>query len=182
MYIYIYVTIKKYALFFLGGIFDSTDKDKEYAFRYALKMVNKNMRFKLEPEIEYISADSPLSAVQTVCNLLAKGVVGIFGPTSNDNAYAVQSICDTKDVPHIEVRWDAKRERGGCLVNLFPHPDVLAKVFADIVKEWKWQGFTVLYENDDGLNRINELLKLYDNQGFTVIVKQLDKNNTGDYR
>lgn len=64
----------------------------------------------------------------TVCELMSTGVAGIFGPQSEDTAEHVQSVCDTMEVPHVEMRWDLSQRRGACAVNLFPHPSVLAKV------------------------------------------------------
>jgi glutamate receptor, ionotropic, invertebrate len=64
----------------------------------------------------------------SVCELMSTGVAGIFGPQSEDTAEHVQSVCDTMEVPHIEMRWDLSQRRGACAVNLFPHPSVLARV------------------------------------------------------
>jgi hypothetical protein len=60
--------------------------------------------------------------------MMATGVAGIFGPQSEDTAEHVQSVCDTMEIPHIEMRWDLSQRRGACAVNLFPHPSVLARV------------------------------------------------------
>lgn len=63
-----------------------------------------------------------------VCNLISDGALGIFGPKSDDTADHVESICDTMEIPHVEVRWDIHQRRGSCSVNLYPHPSVLSKV------------------------------------------------------
>lgn len=184
MYFTLSVIVLIYILF-TGAIFDSNDRDKIEAFEVALEEINSNESLKnytLEPLIKIISLNSPLTAVQTACSMISKGVVAIFGPDSDENAYAIQSVCDTKEVPHIESRWDAKQERGGCLVNLFPHSNILSKILVDLVNLLNWKGFTVLYEDDDSLQKISEILKLYDNQGRTIAIKQLDKFRSGNYR
>lgn len=167
-----------------GAIFDTEDTNKELAFRYEISNINRNRILRhitLEPVVEYIPPDNPLIAIQTACKLLSVGVVGIFGPVTEENANAVQSVCDNKEIPHIEARWNPDQERETCLANVYPHPKVLARIFVDIVKELGWKGFTILYENNTSLYRISELLKIYDKKGYHIIVRQLDKIS-GNYR
>ena len=67
---------------------------------------------------------SPWSA----CELLADGVAALFGPSAEISAGHVQSICDAVAIPHIETRYDTKKEKSPYSVNLYPHPATLAKV------------------------------------------------------
>jgi len=62
------------------------------------------------------------------CEILAGGVSAVFGPTAGDTAPIVQSICDYKEIPHVQTRWDVGQRRGSCQINLYPHPSTLAKV------------------------------------------------------
>ncbi|XP_017769340.1 PREDICTED: glutamate receptor ionotropic, kainate 2-like [Nicrophorus vespilloides] len=169
----------------VGGIFDSENENKKIAFGRSIDIINNNgvlKKYKLQPLREHIEPDNALEASQTACSLLSAGVLGIFGPVSEENSQGVQSVCDTKEIPHIETRYDANQVRDSCSVNFYPHPSVLSRVYVDIVKAWDWKSFTVLYENNEGLSRIHELLKMYDNKGYTVVVRQLDKGRTGNYR
>lgn len=38
---------------------------------------------------------------------------------------------------------------------------------------YEWKDFTILYEDDDSLVRVNRLLEKYDPKGYTVTVRQL---------
>ena len=66
----------------------------------------------------------------SVCHSLSQGVAALFGPTSPFTAHHVQSICDSKEIPHIETRWDYRvgpiREQYS--INLFPYPPTISKV------------------------------------------------------
>ena len=104
---------------------------------------------------------------------------GIFGPTSPEAAIHVQSICDAKEMPHIETRYDADTKSP--MVNLHPHPSSLGKVFVDLVNAWNWKSFTILYENGPWLPQLSELLEMYDPKGYTITVRQLDLNTTAGY-
>lgn len=136
----------------------------------------------------------------SVCHLLRLGVSSIFGPQqSNSISNHVQSICDTMEIPHLEVRWDYRTRRESCLVNLYPHPSVLSRVirldfslkkdssksfvsqaYVDIVEAWGWKTFTIIYETNDGLLRLQELLKAHRRTEFPTTVRQLP--DTNDYR
>ncbi|EZA54425.1 Glutamate receptor, ionotropic kainate, partial [Ooceraea biroi] len=72
----------------------------------------------------------------TVCHLLRGGVAAIFGPQNAQTASHVQSICDTMEIPHLETRWDWRQRRQSCLVNLYPHPTTLSKVFLFVKHTW----------------------------------------------
>lgn len=66
--------------------------------------------------------------------MLTNGVAGMFGPSVGDTSPIVQSICDYKEIPHIQTRWDINQKRGSCQINLYPHPRTLAKVILLCVK------------------------------------------------
>ena len=65
-----------------------------------------------------------------MCHTLSQGVAALFGPTSPFTAHHVQSICDSKEIPHIETRWDyrAGNMREQYSINLYPYPPTLSKV------------------------------------------------------
>jgi ionotropic kainate glutamate receptor 2 len=69
-----------------------------------------------------------MDASVAVCHLLEQGVAGIFGPRAGTTSPVVQSICDTKDIPHVETTWITRQHRQDSLVNLYPHPSTLARV------------------------------------------------------
>lgn len=67
------------------------------------------------------------------------------------------------EVPHLETRWDYRLKRESCLVNLYPHPSMLSRAYVDIVRAWGWKSFTIVYESNEGLVRLQELLKAHGN-------------------
>lgn len=83
-------------------------------------------------------------------------------------------------IPHLETRWDYRLRRESCLVNLYPHPSTLSKAYVDLVNAWKWKSFTIIYETNEGLVRLQELLKAHGPSEFPITVRQL--SDSGDYR
>nr|CAH7752040.1 unnamed protein product [Callosobruchus chinensis] len=168
----------------IGGLFHPTDDKQEIAFRYAVEKINNDRtilpRSKLSAQIEKIPPQDSFHASKKVCHLLRTGVAAIFGPQSAHTASHVQSICDTMEVPHLETRWDYRLRRESCLVNLYPHPTVLSKAYVDIVKAWGWKSFTIIYENNEGLVRLQELLKAHGPYEAPIAIRQLGEGS--DYR
>nr|AXF48840.1 ionotropic receptor IR9 [Lobesia botrana] len=168
----------------IGGLFHPEDDKQEVAFRYAVERVNADRavlpRAKLLAQVETISPQDSFHASKRVCHLLRSGVAAIFGPQSAPAAAHVQSICDTMELPHLETRWDYRTRRESCLVNLYPHPAALSRAYVDLVRAWGWKSFTIVYENSDGLVRLQELLKAHGPTELPVAVRQLPDSH--DYR
>ncbi|KOB77595.1 Ionotropic glutamate receptor, partial [Operophtera brumata] len=168
----------------IGGLFHPEDDKQEVAFRYAVERVNADRavlpRAKLLAQVETISPQDSFHASKRVCHLLRSGVAAIFGPQSAPAAAHVQSICDTMELPHLETRWDYRTRRESCLVNLYPHPAALSRAYVDLVRAWGWKSFTIVYENSDGLVRLQELLKAHGPSELPVSVRQLPDSH--DYR
>ena len=62
-------------------------------------------------------------------------MAGIFGPTENPAmASHIQNMANVLQIPHIETRWDYNFERSDFSLNVYPHPSVIGKAYADFVK------------------------------------------------
>ncbi|XP_071567599.1 glutamate receptor ionotropic, kainate 2-like isoform X7 [Temnothorax nylanderi] len=174
----------------IGGLFDS-DEMIEKAFEISIKAVNKKMstperarNVSLTPITKQINKNAFQVANiaflrdhimhfwelhHAACELIDNGVIGIFGPQDKSTASYVQSMCDTLDIPHIAARWDSELKRGNA-INLHPHPDSLSMVFQNLIEEYKWKEYAIIYDNTDGLIRINRLLKLQNlNTTFAMV-------------
>lgn len=88
--------------------------------------------------------------ILTVCKQLKEGVAAIFGPMSSLSAAHVQSVCDAMEIPHVQTRWDPNDIKDYYSMNLYPHYTTLSKAYLDLITHWKWERFTILYEDNDG--------------------------------
>lgn len=93
-----------------------------------------------------IKFGSEFGAARNLCKLMNKGIMGLLhGPLSNSAATHVQNICDAKEMPLIETRYDPYTEQP--VINLHPHPSMLAKLYFDLVNSFGWDSFTIIYES-----------------------------------
>ncbi|XP_072745109.1 glutamate receptor ionotropic, kainate 2 isoform X2 [Anoplolepis gracilipes] len=164
----------------IAGLFDQ-DKAIQRMFESSINTVNveRNENKELSNvffESESTVIETDLFEVSTkVCELLKTGIVGIFGPQEKVTAEYVQSMCDTMEVPHISVRQDPGEplQPRGLSLNLYPHVSALSRIYDQLVTEFKWKSFAILYENTDSLIRMHPLLKRCDSQGDSAFMFHL---------
>lgn len=173
----------------IGGLFDSENGDVELAFKFAVEMLNE---YRIDenllhlPELEFESVKIPFGdefpASKKLCNLLRRdhGIAALFGPKSPQTALHVQSICDAKEMPYIDIRPDVYSQQP--TINLHPHPHAVQRILMDLITAFEWMEFTILYESAPWLSHVQDLLKLYDHRGYTITVRQLDLKLNDNYR
>ncbi|GFU11750.1 glutamate receptor ionotropic, kainate 2 [Nephila pilipes] len=164
----------------LGGLFDSEDEEQELAFRLAVEFFNRNKVMRPHPQlvaqVEKIANGDIYDATKKVCSLLEMGVAAIFGPQDHLTSLHVGSICDEVEVPHIETRWDYKIKRDDLSINLHPSPSVLSESYVTMVKEMGWQNFTLIYEGNYGITRLQNFLKEAEKNHWRMEIYNLEEN------
>lgn len=113
-----------------------------------------------------------LSLSFTVCSLLSKGVAAIFGPLSQLPSIHVGSVCDALEIPHIEAHPDLHLDHDNLSINLYPRDRILVRALAELITEWNWKSFAILYEDNDGAIRLNDFLKEAYIAGWKVTLYQ----------
>ena len=167
-------------LFKIGGLFESGDEAIELAFRYAVDRINNDNRIlsqsRLSAHIERLERSDSFQASKRVCNLLHEGVLGVFGPQSIETSTHIQSTCQVLNMPHLETRWDYRLDPANHSTNLYPQPKSLGYAFRDLVKLKNWKNFAILYEENDALVRVQEVLKDPDLRQKKIVVRQFDSD------
>merc|ERR1719150_1450363 len=127
-------------------------------------------------------SDDSFKASKSLCDLILPGVAGVFGPVTPATADLVEALSSTFHVPFMQYNFEYIKSRSDFSINVHPHPRLLGKAFADFVKDVGWKSFIVLYETEDGLVKIQELLKLPRTfADIKITLRQLTPG-TDDYR
>ncbi|KAL1451885.1 hypothetical protein WDU94_006220 [Cyamophila willieti] len=169
----------------IGGLFDSSQIDKinEMVFLQAIAKVNELDMLEgtiLEGLTKKVPEHQSFPVEKSVCELISEGCVAIFGPRSPVTTPIVESVLDTKEIPHIFTRWTHRLSRSLCAVNLYPDADVLATALVDVVRSAGWTHFTIVYYDDDGLYRVKKLLEMDRIRGHPVVLRKLPDD--GNFR
>ncbi|VEN63264.1 unnamed protein product [Callosobruchus maculatus] len=173
------------------AVFLDSDEQNEIsilALSSIIRTVYSRTNYLLRPIIHRMHKYEVFKTGQIACSLLQEGVAAIFGPESQDINEIVQSISTSLQIPQFQTFWNSKlkayhdhRGHGGnelYTFNLYPSPTNLAKALATLVRENDWKNYIVMYENDEGLLRLQEALKHRSTQEAAVVFKKLgDKEN-----
>ncbi|XP_076391777.1 glutamate receptor ionotropic, kainate 2 isoform X2 [Megachile rotundata] len=161
----------------IGGLFDD-DEGIQRTFEMSARTVNRERHKNEEFSNVFLVAESkevgtdPFEVSQTVCELLDMKIAAIFGPQNKMTSEHVQSMCDTKEMPHIYGRWEASQPRGKG-INLFPHAETLSLVFDHMITDYEWKTFAILYESTDSLIRTHRLLERWDAKSHAIFLYHL---------
>ncbi|GAB6033671.1 hypothetical protein CHUAL_013729 [Chamberlinius hualienensis] len=101
-------------------------------------------------------------------------VAAIFGPQNRDSWMHVQSMCNYLEIPHFDTRWNYNWEREGHnAINVYPYGPLLGKVYSNLIQFWKWQSFAVIYQDNEGLIRLNNVFQSQRKIPYKIMVVQL---------
>ncbi|KAK6633918.1 hypothetical protein RUM44_004525 [Polyplax serrata] len=118
------------------------------------------------------------SRVKT-CRQLENGIQAIFGPTDPLLGAHIQSICEALDVPHVEARIDFEPAYKKFSINLHPSQQQLNNAIQDIMIFLNWTKVAIIYEEDYGLFKLQDLVKSPPNSKTEMYIRQA---NPSTYR
>ncbi|KAJ1521477.1 hypothetical protein ONE63_003145 [Megalurothrips usitatus] len=100
------------------------------------------------------------------------GVQAVFGPTDPLLGAHIQSICEALDVPHLEARLDVEPHTREFSVNLHPSQHLINTAFKDIITFLNWTRVAIVYEEEHGLFKLQELVKSPPNSRIDMYIRQ----------
>lgn len=97
--------------------------------------------------------------------MVESGAVAIFGPKSIYVSDVVASICNELNVPHLvsfhrtpEIN---KNPYHKFTRNIFPDTTLLSKALVDIIRNYDWKKFAIIYDSDESLIRLDGILQMF---------------------
>ena len=106
---------------------------------------------------------------------MSEGVAAIFGPGTMETTGVASSICNTLEVPHIITHWERESlkryEETSFTLNLYPDTKTLSQAYADLLIDYTWKSYTIIYDEDDSLIRLKDILQIHDPQSPPVTVR-----------
>ncbi|XP_034487556.1 glutamate receptor ionotropic, kainate 2 isoform X2 [Drosophila innubila] len=165
----------------VGLIYENTNPDVEKIFHLAIDKANEeNEELKLHGVAVAIEPNNAFETSKKLCKMLRQNLVAVFGPSTNLAARHALSICDAKELPFLDTRWDFSTQLP--TINLHPHPTQLGVALKDLVSALGWEKFTIIYESGEYLVTVNELLQMYGPMGPTITLRRYDLDLNGNYR
>lgn len=98
----------------------------------------------------------------SACELLQKGVVAIFGPTSTFTTQHVQSICSRFGIPHIIYNWGYQQDSETYSANLHPDFRFFGKAIYDYLKSvTQKEVLAIIYEEEESESMASFLASVF---------------------
>lgn len=162
----------------IGAVFDDADPALEMAFREAVDQVSMsraNRQTRIEAYVVNVKPGDSFHAGKIVCNMVSRGVWAIFGPSTPSVSWLVRSIANNLHIPHIQFNWDYQRSSSlastsrastwapralNMTMNLYPEASALSRAFMDYIQYRGWKSFTIVYDTNDGIIKLKDLLRL----------------------
>lgn len=94
----------------------------------------------------------------------------------------VTAIAEKLDIPHLIYHWKTKSMFVGGdpikvpTVNLYPDSDTLAEAFENVLVDYTWKSYTIVYEDKENLIRLKEVLQIHGPESNAISVLQLTDN------
>ncbi|KAJ8912942.1 hypothetical protein NQ315_017273 [Exocentrus adspersus] len=176
---YQYFCLENQAVTNIGVFFSDEKYQSEIALNTTIYKKNTvDQRANFKSTIKHVPADS-FEASKILCETLNTddGVAAVFG-TESAASSILESICNQFDVPYMITSWRPPSfKKRHTVLNFFPEAELFAHALAEIVKSLQWNSFVIIYENEEGLIRMQEILKLQEyeqnSKQNNVLVKQL---------
>ena len=120
-----------------------------------------------------------------VCDLVAQGITAIFGPSSILTSGITTSICESLEIPHIITHWNPeilgpRRQKENMTINIYPDTEVLSHAFAELIVDYDWKSYTIIYENNENLMKLKDVLQIHGPRDHPRTVRKLP--TTSDFR
>lgn len=64
-----------------------------------------------------------------------------------------------------------RSEHNDMTMNIHPDPEALSRAYAELLIDYTWKSYTIVYEDDDGLVRLKDVLQIHDPQSSPITVR-----------
>ncbi|XP_076374002.1 glutamate receptor ionotropic, kainate 1-like isoform X3 [Tachypleus tridentatus] len=161
----------------IGGLMEENDKEIENAYQAGVDRINGDSSIlptkQLSIQLSKLNAEDTFHTFQAACQLLSSGIIGFIGPTSLSPSSLIQSASSFFEIPHVHLQWDYRLVSNSFSLFMYPSIAVVSRAFRDIVETRGWKSYTIVYEDNEALIKLKELLKRDKEKTAKVSIRQL---------
>ncbi|XP_076250040.1 glutamate receptor ionotropic, kainate 2-like isoform X2 [Rhynchophorus ferrugineus] len=135
----------------------------------------------IKPEIKLVSKSDTFEASNLVCDAASEdpGLLAVFGPNSLIGSRIMESACDFLQIPYFSTHWRPMTTVDNNLAtfNLYPDANLYSQALLTIIKSLDWKKFVIIYEADENLINLQDVIKYQEHrEGYDkndVLIKSL---------
>lgn len=97
----------------------------------------------------------------------------------------IASISNTLGIPHFIAHWEppevvVNRSNRQYTRNFFPSSNLFSRALGEIIVDYDWTAFTIIYDSRESLTRLHDVLQIHGPSDNPVTVRELPDNS--DYK
>ncbi|XP_064637985.1 glutamate receptor 3-like isoform X2 [Lineus longissimus] len=147
----------------IGVIFDRDSSDIQYPFKYTIGLHNNNetkSAFKIDVWEEFVNIRNSYELGNAICNETKKGTFAILGAKDLLSSDVIQSYSRTLHMPYLTIGPvpNEKPFKNEFILNM--RPSYTAAII-DLIKYFNWTNVHYLYDNYEGLVRVQEVITTF---------------------
>ncbi|KAF7282954.1 hypothetical protein GWI33_001764 [Rhynchophorus ferrugineus] len=170
----------------VGVIFDPDQFEGGVNWNVISDNLDKDFQFRT-PEIKYIDKPDSFEATNMLCQMsdTETGLAAVFGPRNSLTSNSLESACSFLNIPYMLSSWRPRTAtESDVTFNLYPEATLLSQAYATVVQSLDWDTFVIIYDDEEGLIKLQDVLKLQEHDENavknTMMLTKLDPS--GDSR
>ncbi|KAG5896546.1 hypothetical protein JTB14_030749 [Gonioctena quinquepunctata] len=171
----------------VGLIFKDEPTREQLLINTTIERKSANREIIFSTDIRVAPDHDCYETSEIMCRMMrsGSGVAAFFGPKSSPSTTILESIASKFHIPYIVTSWRSPFSKPSeFLVDFFPEADSFAHGLGDIVRSFGWKSSVIIYEEDDALIRLKDVLNLqkFNEKDKTNKVLLEKLGNGPDYR
>ncbi|XP_028296711.1 glutamate receptor ionotropic, kainate 5-like isoform X2 [Gouania willdenowi] len=158
---------------------DSCEQAERLALNLAKEKINVREESQVEVDVYELQTDSQYHTINTMCQILPKGVVSVIGPASSPaSASTVSHICGEKEIPHVKIGPEETPKllnQRFSSVTLHPSNEDLSEAVTAILRSFGFPTVSLICAQAECLLRLEELVRHFLVSRETLSVRMLDE-------
>ncbi|KAK3606318.1 hypothetical protein CHS0354_041952 [Potamilus streckersoni] len=156
----------------IGAIFDLDDEASKTGFLFAVSRFNErpDENFQFSGIIDVIDVKDSFELAKSICSHMSTGVFILFGTQKFQSCDIVQAFTHTFQVPYVSPSLSdvCGKKLSDFRLHLKPRH---SKALADTIRHFRWKMFHYVYDSEEGLYSLQEILKSLQLHKYTVRVR-----------
>jgi len=152
----------------IGALFDLDQLETRSSFTYQISEYNGHQnRLKLQANSLRVLMNDSFTVSTEMCNLMSNGIFALFGTHRINSINTLKSFTRMFKMPFISSSMAVNTSGQELGYELYMRP-YYAQAFVDMLKHYEWREIYYIYDSNEGLARLQQLLDGLTADGWVV--------------
>ncbi|XP_053398486.1 glutamate receptor 2-like [Mercenaria mercenaria] len=156
----------------VGSIFEHGEPEAKTGFLFAIANFNKRKdeQFKLTSFVEVIHVKDSFELATSICKHMETGIFMLFGQRRIESSNTIEAYTTKFHVPYVSPSFADNVPHELPTFQLHMRPSH-TRALVDLIKHYGWKTFHYVYDSEEGLYRLQEILRIFADSRYSVQVR-----------